>query len=170
MRTRKVWPSVVAAVAALATGVLGAASPAVGRCVDTRFPAAADRADSVFVGEVTKVTPGHRSYYVRVKEVYKGSPDADVFVKAESFYGLHLDAHRRYVFFVVRLSPGGPWISGACFGTVPVTSARLARLDRLLGPATPPRPPPSRRPHAGWRDQRELTRNRRVDDGALCGG
>ena len=122
--------------ALVATGAPASACPK----VDSSPAALAKNADAVFTGTVsdrTRQGPGVH-YAVDVQQVYKG----DVEEQAELTTPRNpracgepdLEPGRDYVFFVT-----GDRIDQ--HGAAPATDARVARVERLLGPGTSPTPP-----------------------------
>ncbi len=123
-----------------------AGPPAQADCAVPSLASAAHRSDAVFVGSVTGM-PAPNRFEVRASDVYRGSPGSFLtVVTGPSDPGagvgeaveLHVD--RQYLFFLIR--DGRTWSAPGCLPTWPISSALIARADRVLGPATPLRAAP----------------------------
>jgi hypothetical protein len=120
--------------------VVATTGTAAAACPQHSSPAAlAKDADAVFTGTVTDRTrqgPGIH-YAVEVAQVYKGDVDAEAQLttprKASACGEPDLEPGTDYVFFV-----SGDRI--ATNGAAPATDARVARVERLLGPGSSPTP------------------------------
>ncbi|GAA1158732.1 hypothetical protein [Nocardioides aquiterrae] len=125
----------------LVGGVVAATGTAASACpqLDSSPAALAKRADQVFTGTVadrTRQGPGIH-YAVDVERVYKGDVGAQASLTTprspRACGEPGLEKGREYVFFV---SGGHIDVHGAA----PATDARVARVERLLGPGTSPTP------------------------------
>jgi hypothetical protein len=112
--------------------------------IDTSPAALVKDATAVFTGtisETTQVGPGIH-YTVAVDEVYKGDVDEQATLitprDARACGEPNLEEGRPYVFFAA--SDGGDLRLGQS-GAARATDARVAQVERLLGPGTSPTPP-----------------------------
>ncbi|HEU5036190.1 MAG TPA: hypothetical protein VFT70_04250 [Nocardioides sp.] len=136
MLTRLLAVLALACCALVATGAPASACPQV-----DRSPAAlAKNADAVFTGTVadrTRQGPGIH-YAVDVQQVYKGHVEEQAELSTprnpRACGEPDLEQGQDYVFFV-----SGDRI--AQHGAAPATGARVAKVERLLGPGTSPTPP-----------------------------
>lgn len=137
--------------AALATALLSLAgvvlvgAPAFAcSCTAVSVGTQVDQADAVFLGDVAAVSQtddgSQLTMAVQVQRVFKGeldSPDVEVGTAASpGACGLgELPAGTKYLF----LTTGG--VTSICHGSQPASDEVMQRVERLLGPGTPPPAP-----------------------------
>lgn len=112
-------------------------------CTAVSFGTQVDQADAVFLADVAAVSQTDGSQLtmaVQVERVFKGeldSPDVEVSTAAQpSACGLgEVPAGTKYLF----LTTGG--VTSICHGSKPADNQVMQRVERLLGPGTPPPAP-----------------------------
>lgn len=104
-------------------------------CEDAGLGELARRADGVFVGTVLRTDDGVAE--VRVSDVYRGDPGSTVRVHGGSPNAedsTPFGAGTQYLFLAT--GAGATWRTNACAGTGAASDARLATVEKVLGPAT----------------------------------
>jgi len=106
-----------------------------------------ENADVVVRGTITGLDdPGGRdsghlvTWEVAVAEVYRGTAAATTFVRSATdgaACGIEVQEGREYLLFARRV--GGDVRAGLCDGTTPASAERVAEVEHLTGPGSPPR-------------------------------